>query len=167
MRDGTAVTFRPIRPEDEPLMARFHEGLSEETVRCRYGGLMKLGARVAHERLARMCFTDYDRQIALVADRTTDAGAHEILAVARLIRGHGDHEAELAVVVADRWQRRGLGARLLELLIGVARAERLERITARVFPESHVMLRLCEKAGFTIARPGVEGEIEWHAELKL
>jgi acetyltransferase len=165
MHDGTAITIRPIRPEDEPHMVQFHGALSEETVHARYGGLLKLGYRVSHERLARMCFTDYDRQIALVADHTTESGGHQILAVARLIKEHGASEAEFAVVVADRWQKQGLGCRLLELLIEIARAERLERIIGQIAAEANAMKRLCERSGFRLSRE--EGATEWRAELTL
>jgi acetyltransferase len=85
MKDGTAITIRPIRPEDEPLMVRLHEALSESSVHLRYFHAMKLSSRVAHERLTRICFIDYDREMALVADRwDPDAGRNEILAVGRL-----------------------------------------------------------------------------------
>jgi acetyltransferase len=69
LKDGTPLTLRPIRPEDEPLMVKFHSTLSEETVLYRYFGFPKLEERVAHERLTRICFNDYDREIALVAVR--------------------------------------------------------------------------------------------------
>jgi acetyltransferase len=95
LRDGTEVTIRPIRPDDEPLIVQFHRGLSDLTVHYRYGGVLKLGYRVSHERLLRSCFTDYDRQIALVVDRADPAsGRHEILGVARLIKEHGVNEAD-------------------------------------------------------------------------
>src|SRR5205823_1816906 len=68
LKDGTAITIRPIRPEDEPLMVKFHQGLSERSVRLRYFAPLKLGQRVAHERLTRVCFNDYDRELALVAE---------------------------------------------------------------------------------------------------
>jgi acetyltransferase len=68
--DGERVRVRPIRPEDEPLMVRFHESLSEQSVYMRYFHMMKLDQRTAHERLTRICFIDYDREMALVAERT-------------------------------------------------------------------------------------------------
>ena len=68
MKDGTTVQVRPIRPEDEPLMVKFHATLSERTVYLRYFHMENLGARVAHERLLQKCFIDYDREMALVAD---------------------------------------------------------------------------------------------------
>ena len=66
----TAATLliRPIRPEDEPLLVKFHETLSERSVSLRYFHAMKLSTRVAHERLTRICFIDYDREMALVAE---------------------------------------------------------------------------------------------------
>ena len=83
LRDGTPVTLRPIRPEDEPLMIEFHKTLSEQSVRFRYFSLLKLDARIAHERLTRICFNDYDREIALVVDyKNPQTGRHEILGVA-------------------------------------------------------------------------------------
>src|SRR5262249_2842460 len=95
LRDGKAVTIRPIRPQDEPLMVRFHHGLSEESVRSRYFSLVSLGQRISHERLVRVCLSDYDRQIALVADRYNfEQDLHEIIGVGRLSRIHGTSAAE-------------------------------------------------------------------------
>ena len=68
MKDGRDVTIRPIRPEDEPLMAEFHRTLSDRTVYLRYFASLSLGARIAHERLLRICFGDYDREMVLVAE---------------------------------------------------------------------------------------------------
>ncbi len=65
---GLATTFRPIRPEDEPLLIKFHETLSDRSVYLRYLHPMMLNHRVTHERLSRICFVDYDREIALVAE---------------------------------------------------------------------------------------------------
>ena len=67
--DGSRIDLRAIRPEDEPMLANFHHTLSERTVYMRYFHWMKLEQRTAHERLTRMCFIDYDRQMAFVAER--------------------------------------------------------------------------------------------------
>ena len=84
MKDGTAVTIRPIRPEDEPLMVHFHTTLSERSVYLRYFCSLSLSARVEHERLVRICFGSYDRGFALVADRKNpETGQHEVLGVGR------------------------------------------------------------------------------------
>src|SRR5512135_3398916 len=109
-KDGTQVIIRPIRPEDEPLLVKFHGTLSERSVSLRYFHAMKYTARVAHERLIRSCFIDYDREMGLVADRKNpETGEHEILGRGRLIKVRDTKEAELALVVSDRFQGRGLG----------------------------------------------------------
>jgi acetyltransferase len=149
LKDGTPVTIRPIRPEDEPLMVRFHEMLSERSVYFRYFHLLKLNQRVAHERLTRICFIDYDREIALVAERSDPTtGERAILGVGRLTKLRGANEAEFAVVVRDEVQGKGLGCEFLSRLRDVARDEGLERLTADVLAENTEMVRLCERLGF-------------------
>lgn len=151
LRDGSAITLRPIRPEDEPLVVAFHRTLSEESVYLRYFHMMSLSARIAHERLIRICFTDYAREMALVADRRDPAtGEHVVLAVGRLSRLHGRNEAEFSMLVSDPHQHQGLGTELLRLLIEIGRDEGLERITAEVLHENRAMQRVCEKLGFTL-----------------
>jgi acetyltransferase len=151
LRDGSTVTIRPIRPEDEPLLVAFHRTLSEESVYLRYFHMMSLSARIAHERLIRICFTDYAREMALVVDRRDpDTGAHVVLAVARLSRVHGRNQAEFSMLVSDPHQHQGLGTELLRLLLEIGRDEGLERITAEVLHENRAMQRVCEKVGFTL-----------------
>jgi acetyltransferase len=153
LKDGSPITIRPIRPEDEPLIVQFHETLSEQSVYFRYFHLMKLSRRTAHERLTRICFIDYDREMALVADRKNpDTGEHEILGVARLSKLHGVNEAEFAMLVSDPYQHQGLGTELLGRLIEVARVENLDRVRAEIMPENTAMQRVCEKVGFKLKR---------------
>lgn len=149
-KNGTSVTIRPIRSEDEPLMVQFHKTLSEQTVRRRYFMSMGLDQRIAHERLTRVCFNDYDREIALVAERKeAKSSSAEILAVARLSRLYGN-EAEFSMIVSDRFQDQGLGSELLRLLIEVSRAEKLKRLVAEILPDNLSMQHLCRKLGFTL-----------------
>jgi acetyltransferase len=149
---GQAIAIRPIRPEDEPLLIEFHRTLSERTVYARYSQYLSLDQRSAHERLARVCFVDYDREIALVAERDDAAGrARRIIAVARLVRLTNPDDAELALVVSDAWQRQGIGARLMEQLIQVARQEHIARLIAYVRVDNRGMTRLCEQFGFSVA----------------
>jgi acetyltransferase len=149
MQDGSEVTLRPIRPEDEPLMVAFHETLSDSSVYLRYFQVQKLDTRIAHERLIRKCCVDYDREIALVADRLIPTtGAHEILAVGRLTRQLGREEAELGVLVTDRYQGKGLGRVLVDRLIQIARAEKIRSIVAHILPENGPMLALAQRFHF-------------------
>ena len=151
LKDGTPLSLRPIRPEDEPLMVKFHSTLSEETVLYRYFGFSKLEQRVDHERLTRVCFNDYDREIALVAvRRSPETDADEIIAVARLIKMPGTNEAEFAIVISDRFQGLGLGTHLLQLLVDIGRREKLGRISSLILPENYVMQRVSRKVGFEV-----------------
>jgi acetyltransferase len=162
--DGSAVTLRPIRPEDEPLVVAFHRTLSEQSVYFRYFHLMTLGHRIAHERLTRICFTDYDREMALVAERAGEHGAAaELLGVGRLSRIHDENAAEFAMLIADPWQRQGLGTALLGLLLEIGRQEGLERISAEILHENRGMQHVCRKLGFQL-RPTAECV---HAEISL
>lgn len=165
LNDGRPVTLRPIRPEDEPLMVQFHRTLSNRSVYYRYFGAVNLDYRVSHERLARVCYNDYDREIALVADHhDAVTGSHEILGVGRLIRASGTGDAEFAIVVSDKAQHQGLGTHFLERLIDIGKAEGVQRIVAEILPENVEMQRLCESFGFQLRKVD---DNEVLAELQL
>ncbi|MFN6516481.1 MAG: bifunctional acetate--CoA ligase family protein/GNAT family N-acetyltransferase [Nostoc sp. CreGUA01] len=167
MKDGTPVTIRPIRPEDEPLMVQFHKTLSEESVYFRYFHLIKLQSRVAHERLTRICFIDYDREIALVVEhQNPETQTREILAVGRLSKIHGTSEAEFAIVVSDRCQCQGIGTELLQRLLQVSRDEQLNKITADILVDNYGMQKVCEKLGFCIERTDDPTVVKAQIEIK-
>jgi acetyltransferase len=149
LRNGRDVTIRPIRPEDEPAMVRFHETLSERSVYFRYFHLIKLGLRVSHDRLTRICFIDYDRDMALVAEaRGAEEDEASILGVGRLTRQRGVPSGEFAILVSDAAQGLGLGTELLRRVVQVGRDQGLARITADILPENLDMQRVAEKVGF-------------------
>jgi acetyltransferase len=151
LKNKAPVLIRPIRPEDEPLMVKFHETLSEESVYHRYFNVLKLSQRIAHERLTRICFNDYDREIALVAEhkrlRTEEP---LIMGVGRLSKLHGTNEAEFAVLVSDDWHGLGLGTELLTRLVQIGRDEKFSRIVGQILPENHAMQHICKKIGFKV-----------------
>ncbi|HET7272016.1 MAG TPA: bifunctional acetate--CoA ligase family protein/GNAT family N-acetyltransferase [Rubrobacter sp.] len=167
LRDGTPLTIRPIRPEDELLMVKFHETLSETSVYMRYFHMMNLDQRTAHKRLTRICFIDYDREMALVAEQTDpETGEREIMGVARMSsRGGAPGEAEISVLINDRFQRRGLGTLLLSRLIELGRTEGLSRITAEILFDNYPMQRIARKLGFHLRRD--TEEMVMKAELDL
>jgi len=149
LEDGTQVLIRPIRPEDEPSIGRFHARLSEQSIYQRYFHLLTLDQRISHERLVKVCFGDYDRQIALVAERGgAGAGESEILAVGRLSKAHLLNEAELAVLIVDEYQGLGLGTELSRRLLEIARVEKVEQVTVDVLAENRRMLEVCREVGF-------------------
>ncbi|MBJ6764068.1 bifunctional acetate--CoA ligase family protein/GNAT family N-acetyltransferase [Myxococcaceae bacterium JPH2] len=151
MRDGQDLLLRPIRPEDEPRMVKFHQTLSEQTVFLRYAGLMKLSQRVAHERLARICFIDYAREMALVAEqRPSLREAGPIVGVGRLTRLRGTQDAEFAITISDAVQRRGLGQEMLRRLVAIGRDWGLRRIVADILARNHAMQQVSQALGFQI-----------------
>ena len=149
LNDGGQFDLRPIRPEDEPQLVDFHHTLSERSVYFRYFHWMKLEQRTEHERLTRMCFIDYDRQMAFVAE---PAGSNEIAGVGRLVKSHTGDEAELAVIVSDRYQKRGIGTALVRQLVDFARDEKLQRITATVMFQNRAMQKVFERGGFHLTQ---------------
>ncbi|HEV2306351.1 MAG TPA: bifunctional acetate--CoA ligase family protein/GNAT family N-acetyltransferase [Candidatus Acidoferrales bacterium] len=151
MQNGEEVLIRPIRPEDEPLMVKFHQSLSDQSVYLRYFHMENLSARVAHDRLIRKCFIDYDREIALVAERLAqETGRHEIMAVGRLSKFNGAKKGEVAVLVSDLYQHQGVGTQLLRQLIDVGHHEGLREIIANILPENIAMRALANHFNFKV-----------------
>ncbi len=165
MKDGEKVLIRPIRPEDEPLIVDFHQKLSERSVYMRYFQPLKLSQRTAHERLTRICFIDYDREMALAVERKTPEGKREIISVSRMSKLHGRNEAELAVIVRDEFQAKGLGTELYRQMISIAKDEKLARVNAVMLGDNHEMRSMVQKLGFKIKTDLEENLVE--AELAL
>lgn len=151
MKDGSQITIRPIRPDDEPLMVKFHGALSDRTVYLRYFSSMSLARRTAHERLVRICFSDYEREMVLVAEHADpQTGGPQILAVGRLNKRQPGKEAEVAILVSDQYQHRGLGTELLHRLIKVAQDEKLSRITAEILRDNLAIQAIFKSLGFRL-----------------
>jgi acetyltransferase len=168
LKTGESILIRPICPEDEPLMVRFHEPLSERSVYLRYFHMIALGQRIAHDRLTRICFVDYDREIALVAERKDPAlGEHQIIGVGRLVKVHGENAAEVAVIVSDAFQRRGLGTELARRLVEVARDEKCDRVIADLLPENTGMQCVFRRLGFDLRHSAQEDAIKAALPLDL
>jgi acetyltransferase len=164
--DGHAFTIRPIRPEDETAVVAFHGTLSDESVYQRYFTHLGYEQRIAHERLVRVCFTDYDREIALVAQcRDEGSGETCIAGIGRLIRLHASADAEFALVVSDAYQGLGLGKELLRRLIEIGRQEGMERLVAEILATNSGMIHLTRSLGFTVEAD--EGAETVHAVLAL
>ncbi len=164
--NGQSILLRPIMPQDEPLIVKFHQSLSTETVRNRFYNVMKLEDRIAHERLVRVCMNDYDREIALVAQSSSSDGAPEIIGVSRLSKIRGTNEAEASVVVADAWQSRGIGTALLEEAVKIAKIEGVSRLFATALSENlEVQHVLTKKLGFKVIAEAQGPTV--HFELNL
>jgi acetyltransferase len=164
-RDGSAFAVRAIRPEDETLLIGFHRSLSEQSIYQRYFENLGLDQRIAHERLIRVCFSDYDRELALVAEGVDEQGETVIAGVGRLSKLRDGASGEFAVLVSDRYQGRGLGSELLRRLVDVARREGLTSILADILATNGPMIRVARGQGFTI-----EGDLQdevVHARLEV
>jgi len=165
LKDGTPVTIRPIRPEDEPLMVKFHTTLSERSVYLRYFCSLSLSTRVEHERLVRICFGSYDRGFALVADRKNpETGQHEVLGVGRF-SAITRTEAEAAVLVSDRWHGRGLGTELLASVARVAREEKFLRLSGEILRDNLATQAIFKKTGFQLRAIDDPSSVSAHLDL--
>jgi acetyltransferase len=162
-RTGPRVTLRPIRPEDAEMEKEFVRNLSAET---RYFRFMDTLRELTPQMLVRFTQIDYDREMAFVAvvaaqDRETEVG------VARYVANPDGESCEFALVIADGWQRRGLGRRMMEQLVEVARARGgLRSMVGHVLAENRGMLELCRALGFVIA-DSAEGPMVKRAVLVL
>jgi acetyltransferase len=169
MRNGTQVTIRPIRSNDEPMMVKFHESLSDRTVYLRYFTSLSLSRRTAHERLVRICTVDYDQEMVLVAEHNdSQTGEQQILAVARLNQLPSEHppkEAEVAVLVSDGYQRQGLGTELLRRLVRVAQDMRISRLVAEVLWDNLAMQAIFHSLGFQLRSPSEGPSVQAVLEL--
>jgi acetyltransferase len=163
---GNDFVIRPIRPEDESLIVDFHGRLSDETVYQRYFTKLGYEQRVAHERMVRVCFTDYDREIALVAEQVDElTGKARIAGVARMVRVYNSGDAEISLVVCDECQGQGLGTALVRNLVEVGREEGVERLVAETLTTNGGMIRIVNELGFSILAE--EGGETLRAELVL
>ncbi|MGV8073767.1 MAG: GNAT family N-acetyltransferase [Syntrophobacteraceae bacterium] len=145
MSDGTEVLLRAIRPEDEPAEHEMLASLSNKTLRARFFSIFK---KITHEWLILFCNIDYDRHIAIVAE-VQENGKSKMIGVARLIMDQDLTSGEVAVLVEDRFQGKGLGFKFVEILIGIARERGLDSIRADVLTENEKMLHVFRRLGFT------------------
>jgi len=145
LKNGDRVVVRPIRPEDEPMVIRFHEELSQETVRARYFEEMTFSERTSHHRMIRICHSDYDREILLVAIMN-----EEIIAAARLKKIPLTPIADFKLVIIDRMQHQGLGTILLKKSLEIAKEEGIKTIDTQILKDNFIMEKLLKKSGFTL-----------------
>ncbi|MHB8091518.1 MAG: bifunctional acetate--CoA ligase family protein/GNAT family N-acetyltransferase [Syntrophales bacterium] len=148
LTDGTVVLLRPIRPEDEPAEHEMLSSLSEDTLRARFFSAVK---EISHEELILFCNIDYDRHMAIVAE-LRENGKKIMIGVARLIMNQDLTSGEVAVLVHDRFQGKGLGYKLVETLIEIARERGLEDVRADVLTENGKMLGIFSHLGFATRR---------------
>jgi acetyltransferase len=143
LRNGQSAAVRPLRPEDEPAMARFLTGVSPEDLRLRFFHAVR---EFSHQFTARLTQLDYARSMAFVALNAEN----EIMGVARLHSDSLYQNAEYAILVASDLKGKGLGWALMQLLIDYAKAEGLKCLSGQVLRENTTMLTMCRELGFAI-----------------
>ena len=152
---GLQVTLRPIRPEDEPAWHEMLDACSPETIAMRFSGMV----RHTHEFATRFCFIDYDREFAIVAELEPEDGTRKLAGVARLVAAPDRQRAEYAVLIADPWQRRGLGSLLTGYCLEFARSWGLRSVYAETAIDNANMIAVFQKQGFGLTRRPDEGVV--------
>jgi acetyltransferase len=159
LKDGGRVILRPIRPEDEPMEAEMFTKFSERTQQYRFFQLIK---DITHELMIRFTQIDYDREIAIIGELKSPDGP-KMTGVARIIADAYNDTAEFAIVVADPWQNQGLGSKLTDFVLKLARKRGLKKIFAEMLSENTAMIHILEKRGFATTYGGGN----CHAELTI
>ncbi len=162
LADGTAVTIRPIRPEDADIEQEFVRKLSGES---RYFRFMDSVRELSPRMLSHFTRVDYDRHMALIAVSGQDGNEIQV-GVARYVAVEDRRACEFAIVIADDWQRKGLGARLMGSLISSARAAGVRAMYGEVLAGNQRMLQFTAKLGFH-ARRAVDDPRLMRVEIDL
>ena len=145
---GAAVTIRPLRPDDVGIEREFVTGLSPES---RHNRLLGGAIRITEEYVRRLTQLDWSREAALAAIVMLD-DTETIIGVARYAVEPDGETCEFAIVIADAWQKRGIGRRMLEKLIAVAKRRGLKKMFGDTLATNESMLQLMRRLGFTLAR---------------
>ncbi len=148
LRDGRTVLLRPIKPEDEPLWLEMFQNFSEESIRYRFFQIIK---DTPHEVRVRYCNIDYDREIAIVAE-LNEGDRRRILGVVRVSLEPDRKRGEIAFIVADPWQGLGLGTKMVEYAIEIAKEMGVETLYAIMLPDNYRAISLTRKMGFTLQK---------------
>lgn len=150
LHDASGLTIRPIRGGDKGLELAFLRGLSRASRQQR----LLSGRDLLPGELRRLTEIDPQREMALIATIRDCDGGEQQIGVARYVKD-GDDSAEMAIVIADAWQRRGLGEKLLRALLDAAAGAGIGTLTGTAFSTNLGMLRLAQKLGFALRyQPG-------------
>ncbi len=161
LRDGTPVKLRIMKPEDEPLVADFLAACSEETIYFRYFRRIR---KWTHDMLIRFTQNDYDRELGLMAVGAPPS-PEIMMGVSRLVMTPDRQTGEFALIVADHWHGKGLGSKLLERLMDIARELGVKRLWGEVLSDNHPMLDLVRKFGFVLKADREAGTV--HVEMAM
>jgi acetyltransferase len=158
LKDGRNVLLRPIRPEDEPLWHQLLKNCSQRSIWLRFRYLFK---ETTHEMATRFCFVDYDRTMAIVAEREV-GGERQLIGVARLVADADHSKAEYAVLVADDWQMLGLGNLLTDFCFEICGSWGIHRVYAETTADNGPMQSILHRHNFQLKKTS-NGEMLYQA----
>jgi acyl-CoA hydrolase/RimJ/RimL family protein N-acetyltransferase len=141
--DGTLISFRPIHPTDEPRIRDLFYGVSAETLFYRFMSRMKW---ISREQVQNFVYIDHRTEVAIVGT-LPEAFGEDILAVGRYYLDPHTNRAEVAFIVDDAWQNRGIGSFLLKHLITIAKRNGIAGFTAEVLRDNRAMQNVFQKSG--------------------
>ncbi len=149
LKDKTEIVIRPIHPDDESLMREFYKDVSEKSLKEEYFKTLHYDDLIAHERLIRMCFIDYDREITLVAQLKK---SEEIIAIGRFTKLKNSQDGFFSLLVKDKWHKKGLGKKLLANIIEIAKKENRKFLVSQILKDNIAMKNLCKSFGFSFEK---------------
>ncbi|MBP7694304.1 MAG: GNAT family N-acetyltransferase, partial [Anaerolineales bacterium] len=146
--DGTPIILRPLKPEDEHMWRELIARCSVETIRFRFRYLFK---EATHDMARRFVFTDYDREMAIMAE-INEGGERKFIGAVRLVADQTGESVEYAALVEDAWQGRGVGGVLTDYGLEVAQRWGFKRVTAETTHDNVRMLHALQKRGFHMVK---------------
>ena len=146
LRDGTQIFFRPVKPSDEPALSEMLYSLSRQSVRTRY---FTSTMAFPHRDVQKLTNIDYRHDLAIVGV-VPGLGEDHIVAIAQYFLDPKTQAAEVAFIVQDEWQQKGMGTFLMDYLAQIARKRGVKRFYAKVLPENHAMLAVFHNSGFRV-----------------
>ena len=147
LRDGSEIFFRPVKPKDEPALAEMLYSLSGESVRTRF---FTHTIAFPHRDVQALTNIDYEKNLAIVGTVPGPQGEEELVAIGQYFLDPRTMSAEVAFIVQDEWQRKGMGSLLMANLARSARQHGIKRFDAKVLPENKAMLSVFQNSGFPV-----------------
>jgi len=146
LRDGTEIFFRPVKPTDETALSEMLYSLSEESVQKRY---MTRTTMFPHKDVQKLTNIDYQQDIAIVGT-VPGASGEQIVALAQYFLDPKTQTAEVAFIVQDEWQQKGMGTFLLDYITRIAKQRGVKRFSAKVLPVNKPMLAIFYNSGYKV-----------------
>jgi len=152
-KDGVELAVRPIRPTDEEMLSDMFYDLSDQTIINRFFSMLK---SMPHRKLQQFCCIDYNNEMSLVAI-TKEGPKQKIVGLGSYHLNPATHRAEIAFLVADAWQTKGIGSFMMQSLVKIARSKNFKGLTAEVMRDNVAMIALMHKSGVPPKSVPVDG----------